>query len=73
MCVCVSDRHIRHRACALKDTIRAIIRDELDEDFERVCEEIKESRRRRGESSRTFSEFENVIQRQITATEGDES
>ncbi|XP_037831827.1 ATPase family AAA domain-containing protein 2 isoform X2 [Kryptolebias marmoratus] len=38
------DRHIRHRACALKDTIRAIIRDELDEDFARVCEEIRESR-----------------------------
>ncbi|XP_035537528.1 ATPase family AAA domain-containing protein 2-like [Morone saxatilis] len=41
------DRHIRHRACALKDTVRAIIRDELDEDFERVCEEIKESRSKR--------------------------
>ncbi|KAG7225277.1 hypothetical protein INR49_014676 [Caranx melampygus] len=45
------DRHIRQRACALKDTIRAIIRDELDGDFERVCEEIKESRRRRDSSS----------------------
>ncbi|XP_051246573.1 ATPase family AAA domain-containing protein 2-like isoform X2 [Dicentrarchus labrax] len=41
------DRHIRHRACALKDTVRAIIRDELDEDFERVCEDIKESRSKR--------------------------
>nr|XP_024654140.1 ATPase family AAA domain-containing protein 2 isoform X1 [Maylandia zebra] len=38
------DRNIRHRACALKDTVRAIIRDELDEDFEKVCEEIRESR-----------------------------
>ncbi|KAM4538680.1 ATPase family AAA domain-containing protein 2-like isoform 1-T2 [Odontesthes bonariensis] len=37
------DRHIRHRACALKDTIRSIIKDELDEDFERICEEIRES------------------------------
>uniref|UniRef100_A0A3Q3MQI8 Bromo domain-containing protein n=1 Tax=Mastacembelus armatus TaxID=205130 RepID=A0A3Q3MQI8_9TELE len=45
------DRHIRHRACALKDTVRAIIRDELDEDFERVCEEIRESRFNRGETS----------------------
>uniref|UniRef100_A0A8D0A507 ATPase family AAA domain-containing protein 2 n=1 Tax=Sander lucioperca TaxID=283035 RepID=A0A8D0A507_SANLU len=45
------DRHIRHRACALKDTVRAIIRDELDEDFERVCEEVKESRIKRGETS----------------------
>lgn len=43
------DRQIRHRACALKDTVHAIIRDELDEDFEKICEEIKESRRKRGE------------------------
>uniref|UniRef100_A0A4W6F081 ATPase family AAA domain-containing protein 2 n=1 Tax=Lates calcarifer TaxID=8187 RepID=A0A4W6F081_LATCA len=48
------DRHIRHRACALKDTVRAILRDELDEDFERVCEEIKESRIKRGEASWTW-------------------
>lgn len=46
----VPDRNIRHRACALKDTVRAIIRDELDEDFERVCEEIRESRIHRGET-----------------------
>ncbi|KAI3361362.1 hypothetical protein L3Q82_013546 [Scortum barcoo] len=39
-----SDRQIRHRACALKDTVHAIIRDELDEDFEKICEEIKTSR-----------------------------
>ncbi|XP_030003963.1 ATPase family AAA domain-containing protein 2-like isoform X2 [Sphaeramia orbicularis] len=42
-----TDRNIRHRACALKDTVRAIIRDELDEDFERICEEVKESRMKR--------------------------
>lgn len=49
-CICVfaPDRQIRHRACALKDTVHAIIRDELDEDFEKICEEIKESRRNRG-------------------------
>ncbi len=47
--MCVPDRQIRHRACALKDTVHAIIRDELDEDFEKICEEIKESRRSRGE------------------------
>uniref|UniRef100_UPI0037E9202F ATPase family AAA domain-containing protein 2-like n=1 Tax=Semicossyphus pulcher TaxID=241346 RepID=UPI0037E9202F len=47
------DRHIRHRACALKDTVRAIVRDELDEDFERVCEEIRESRLRRASSCGT--------------------
>uniref|UniRef100_A0A4W4E825 ATPase family AAA domain-containing protein 2 n=1 Tax=Electrophorus electricus TaxID=8005 RepID=A0A4W4E825_ELEEL len=42
-----SDRLIRHRACALKDTVHAIIKDELDEDFEKICVEIKESRMRR--------------------------
>ncbi|KAM6974318.1 ATPase family AAA domain-containing protein 2-like [Tautogolabrus adspersus] len=41
------DRHIRHRACALKDTVHAMIRDELDEDFARNCEDVKESRIRR--------------------------
>lgn len=44
-----ADRQIRHRACALKDTVHAIITDELDEDFEKICEDIKESRRTRGE------------------------
>lgn len=43
-----SDRQIRHRACALKDTVHAIIKDELDEDFENICEEIKASRSTRG-------------------------
>ncbi|NXQ85184.1 ATAD2 protein, partial [Nyctibius grandis] len=42
------DRLIRHRACALKDTAYAIVREEMDEDFEQHCEEIKESRKRRG-------------------------
>ncbi|KAM9737810.1 ATPase family AAA domain-containing protein 2-like [Menidia menidia] len=55
------DRHIRHRACALKDTIRAIIKDELDEDFERVCEEIRESRINRALSSRTGRQEANGV------------
>lgn len=46
--VFVIDRLIRHRACALKDTVHAIIRDELDEDFEKICAEIRESRSKRG-------------------------
>lgn len=52
VCACVLplDRQIRHRACALKDTVHAIIRDELDEDFAKICEEIKESQRKRGEA-----------------------
>uniref|UniRef100_A0A6Q2YVD6 ATPase family AAA domain-containing protein 2 n=1 Tax=Esox lucius TaxID=8010 RepID=A0A6Q2YVD6_ESOLU len=43
-----ADRQIRHRACALKDTVHAIIRDELDEDFNRICERIRDSRDKRG-------------------------
>uniref|UniRef100_A0A3B4XMJ3 ATPase family AAA domain containing 2 n=1 Tax=Seriola lalandi dorsalis TaxID=1841481 RepID=A0A3B4XMJ3_SERLL len=46
-----SDRQIRHRACALKDTVHAIITDELDEDFEKICEDIKASRSTRGRCS----------------------
>ncbi|KAK7158169.1 hypothetical protein R3I93_009389 [Phoxinus phoxinus] len=50
-----SDRQIRHRACALKDTVHAIIRDELDEDFEKTCLEIRESRIKRGSTSSRFT------------------
>ncbi|XP_059690467.1 ATPase family AAA domain-containing protein 2-like [Gavia stellata] len=42
------DRLIRHRACALRDTAYAIVREEMDEDFEQRCEEIQESRKKRG-------------------------
>lgn len=50
MIVLVStDRMIRHRACALKDTAYAIIKTELDKEFERTCMDIEESRKRRGE------------------------
>uniref|UniRef100_A0AAR2KC83 ATPase family AAA domain-containing protein 2 n=1 Tax=Pygocentrus nattereri TaxID=42514 RepID=A0AAR2KC83_PYGNA len=50
-----SDRLIRHRACALKDTVHAIIKDELDEDFEKICVEIKESRMKRGCTTSRFT------------------
>ncbi|XP_038832951.1 ATPase family AAA domain-containing protein 2-like isoform X3 [Salvelinus namaycush] len=50
-----SDRQIRHRACALKDTVQAIVKDELDEDFEKICEDIKESRGTRGCSTSRFA------------------
>uniref|UniRef100_A0AAR2ILR9 ATPase family AAA domain-containing protein 2 n=1 Tax=Pygocentrus nattereri TaxID=42514 RepID=A0AAR2ILR9_PYGNA len=48
-----TDRQIRHRACALKDTVHSIIRDELDEDFEKICQKIRESRNMRGEQNHT--------------------
>uniref|UniRef100_UPI00398E417A ATPase family AAA domain-containing protein 2-like isoform X2 n=1 Tax=Pristiophorus japonicus TaxID=55135 RepID=UPI00398E417A len=43
-----ADRLIRHRACALKDTANAIMKSELDEEFEKLCEETQESRKNRG-------------------------
>lgn len=42
-----SDKVIRHRACSLKDTAHAIFAAELDPEFDRMCEEIKEARRKR--------------------------
>ncbi|NXA17015.1 ATAD2 protein, partial [Ibidorhyncha struthersii] len=49
------DRLIRHRACTLRDTAYAIVREEMDEDFEQRCEEIKESREKRGCSSSKYA------------------
>ncbi|XP_071659922.1 ATPase family AAA domain-containing protein 2-like isoform X3 [Patagioenas fasciata] len=46
------DRLIRHRACMLRDTAYAIVREEMDEDFEQCCEEIQESRKKRDPSKR---------------------
>uniref|UniRef100_A0A665VI00 ATPase family AAA domain-containing protein 2 n=1 Tax=Echeneis naucrates TaxID=173247 RepID=A0A665VI00_ECHNA len=42
------DKVIRHRACSLKDTAHAIFAAELDPEFDRMCEEIKEARKKRG-------------------------
>lgn len=42
-----SDKVIRHRACSLKDTAHAIFAAELDPEFNRMCEEIKEARKKR--------------------------
>ncbi|XP_016375636.1 ATPase family AAA domain-containing protein 2-like isoform X3 [Sinocyclocheilus rhinocerous] len=63
-----SDRLIRHRACALKDTVHAIIRDELDEDFEKTCAEIKESRIRRGSISSLFTPAYYHVLPKVSAT-----
>ncbi|KAJ7404013.1 ATPase family AAA domain-containing protein 2 [Willisornis vidua] len=46
------DRLLRHRACALRDTAYSIVREEMDEDFEQRCQEIKESRKQRDKSRR---------------------
>ncbi|KAL1259935.1 hypothetical protein QQF64_010512 [Cirrhinus molitorella] len=63
-----SDRLIRHRACALKDTVHAIIRDELDEDFEKICAEIKESRNKRGSTSSRFTPAYYHVLPKVSAT-----
>ncbi|XP_062323855.1 ATPase family AAA domain-containing protein 2B isoform X1 [Osmerus eperlanus] len=42
-----SDKIIRHKACSLKDTAHAMLASELDHEFDRMCEEIQESRRKR--------------------------
>ncbi|XP_069829182.1 ATPase family AAA domain-containing protein 2B isoform X3 [Dendropsophus ebraccatus] len=47
------DKIIRHRACTLKDTAHAIIAAELDSEFNKLCEEIKEARTKRGLSVTT--------------------
>ncbi|XP_074642373.1 ATPase family AAA domain-containing protein 2-like [Tubulanus polymorphus] len=43
-----ADKAIRHRACALRDTTFAILTAELNEEFEKECEQIKASRQKRG-------------------------
>ena len=50
--VCFSfhvDRAIRHRACSLRDMAQALLKAELDPEFERLCHEITQSRKLRGE------------------------
>ncbi|CAH1772433.1 unnamed protein product [Owenia fusiformis] len=44
------DKAVRHRACALRDLAHSIVDADLDRDFERQCEEIAESREKRGPS-----------------------
>ncbi|XP_062267496.1 ATPase family AAA domain-containing protein 2B [Platichthys flesus] len=41
------DKVIRHRACSLKDSAHAIFAAELDPEFDRMCEDIKEARRKK--------------------------
>ncbi|XP_061667938.1 ATPase family AAA domain-containing protein 2B isoform X2 [Syngnathoides biaculeatus] len=45
------DKVIRHRACSLKDTAHAIFASELDPEFDRMCEDIKEARRKKDQQT----------------------
>lgn len=66
------DRLIRHRACALRDTAYAIIKEELDEDFEKLCEEIQEYRKKRGcSSSKYVPSYYHVMPKQNSTSAGD--
>uniref|UniRef100_A0A8C5X006 Bromo domain-containing protein n=1 Tax=Malurus cyaneus samueli TaxID=2593467 RepID=A0A8C5X006_9PASS len=40
--------HLRHKACTLSDTAYSIVRHEMDQEFEKRCQKIKESRKERG-------------------------
>lgn len=42
------DKMIRHRACAMRDLAHAIIESDFEPQFEKQCQEIVESRNRRG-------------------------
>uniref|UniRef100_A0A8C3G328 ATPase family AAA domain-containing protein 2 n=1 Tax=Cyclopterus lumpus TaxID=8103 RepID=A0A8C3G328_CYCLU len=53
------DKVIRHRACSLKDTAHAIFAAELDTEFDRMCEDIKEARRKRGKKIAPLSFIDN--------------
>ncbi|XP_033644751.1 ATPase family AAA domain-containing protein 2-like isoform X1 [Asterias rubens] len=56
------DRAIRNQACELKDTAYAIIEAEMDNDFEKECIDIKESRVNRGQSpAKTAPAFYRVL------------
>ncbi|XP_035213971.1 ATPase family AAA domain-containing protein 2-like isoform X2 [Stegodyphus dumicola] len=50
-----SDKLIRHRACALKDMAHALVLTELDDEFEKICQDIQAARKERGESPTKFA------------------
>ncbi|XP_040210857.1 ATPase family AAA domain-containing protein 2 isoform X2 [Rana temporaria] len=65
------DRMIRHRACAMKDTAYAMIKQELDEEFEKLCEEIQESRRKRGFATAKYApSYYHVPPKNMNAPDG---
>jgi len=49
------DRLLRNRACELRDTAHAMIYADLDPEFEKMCEEINESRQKRNECEEIFA------------------
>ena len=45
-----ADKQIRHRACSLRDYVRALLDAEMNSDFEDYCQEIHQNRLKRNES-----------------------
>lgn len=65
----VSDRH---RAYVLQDTAYSMVRNEMDTEFGRLCEQIKESREKRGRTSPAWSPWDDSKSpQQNPATEDD--
>lgn len=66
-----ADRLIRHRACTLRDATYAMIKQELDEEFEKLCEEIQESRKTRGfSSSKHVPSYYHVLPKNAAVQDG---
>ena len=54
-------RALRHRACALRDLAKASIEQELEKDFEKLCEQIKKARKQRGNYVMSFRLRDNDV------------
>jgi hypothetical protein len=52
-----ADKLIRHRACFLRDTAYALIKAEMDSDFEISCRSIREQRKQRSEDIKPEERF----------------
>ena len=44
----ISGKAIRHRVCALRDMAYAMVNSELNPEFAQMCQDIVDSRKRRG-------------------------
>ncbi|XP_077863535.1 ATPase family AAA domain-containing protein 2-like [Saccoglossus kowalevskii] len=66
-----SDKVIRHRACEMKDIAHAIVDSDFNPEFGKLCLDIEESRKRRGETqSRSAPQFYHVkpLEKPVTAS-----
>nr|CAB3224058.1 ATPase family AAA domain-containing protein 2 [Phallusia mammillata] len=67
---CAEDKAIRHRACLLKDMAYAIIDEDLDPNFERMCNDVQKARmKRRADPSKYAPSFYRVLPRNQNKTQ----